>query len=327
MRSASLLICAVALFACTPKPGGEPCRFRLVRLPEVRSGVADPAGILAKELPGIPGPHVVVCTGDDLTQAVLAKSGRDGSVPLVAVGVGPANLESMHALEGPSVALVASVPPEVALELALLRCYGHNVPEGLSFGPRLWTRNNQAAGGQEIPSPAGFALAALRHQHAAVLAGPPPSDVVFRFGLVETKGNAHDADRRRNDWARAASRFPQIHWEHRQPNGTEATIADLLHFRNENYNVILVDGDGPEINTACTEAVEQGIMVVRLGTEAPPAGSSLWLGTNATDLARGLAQAITEMLPAGGSVIALEQHGQPVAWDAVARVLGPEFCR
>jgi len=327
MRIATHLLCALALWACSRPPAEAACRYRLVRCLAVESDATDPTGLLAREISQTKDLNVLVCVGDALTQAAISLGGRGLSVPLIAVDVAPALLESVKALERPYAALVSSAPREAAIELALLRCYGHPVPERMSFGPRLWTRNNQAAGGEEVPSPASFALAALRHQHAAVLAGPPPSDVVFRVGLVEASGRSSDDGQRRTDWARAAARHPQIHFDHRQVGGAAACVAALDHFRSENYNAILVDYDGHEIGPTCAEAVEQGIVVVKIGRESPPAASTLWLGTDAASFGRGLTQAILELLPEGGRLLAAESPEQRIDWEAVRSVLGSEFCR
>lgn len=327
MRLVTVLIPALAWCACTREPTGDACRFHLVKVLGEGSETAAVEVQLARELPLSKNLQLLVCAGDRLTQAGLGVAAGTEALPMVGVDVSPATAGLMGELQQSWVALVSSAPPEAAIELALLRCYGYPVPERLAFGPRLWMRSNAAAGGEEVPSPASFALAALRHQHAGVLAGPPPSDVVFRFGMVESVDQSIRADESRALLAEAVACHPQIHWDHRQVVGENACQAALAFFRSENFNAILVACDGPEVAQVCDAAVEQGIVVVKLGREPLPTPGALWIGVDPGSWGRGLAQAMVTLVPAGGRIFAAESREHRLDWATVGAILGSEFCR
>jgi ABC-type sugar transport system substrate-binding protein len=327
MRLVAFLIPALAWCACTRAPTADACRFHLVKVLGEGLETAAVEVQLARELPQSKNLHLLVCGGDRLTMAALGAAAGAEALPLIGVDVSPAAAGLMSELQQPWVALVSLLPREAAVELALLRCYGYPVPESLEFGPRLWTRNNAAAGGEDVPSPASFALAALRHQHAGVLAGPPPSDVVFRFGMVESVDPSIRTEESRALLAKAVASHSQIYWDHRQVVGEKACQAALAFFRSENFNAILVACDGPEIAQVCDAAVEQGIVVVKLGREPLPTPGALWIGIDQGSWGRGLAQAMVALMPAGGRIFAAESREHRLDWATVEAVLGSEFCR
>ncbi len=298
MRRRSLHVAScfllLTLTAC-----GDPATTNGAPLYELQTPATEPdASTLAQSLQETDRP-LLVFAHDDASIAAAAAGRRTSTRPEIKIVGTPGN-GSLARLDDDSADAVVVVSIDAlataATELCLLAVSGISPPPQVAIGARWFTRANRAAGGQTLPSPAEFALAALRQQHAEVLTTTPTIDVVFRVGLVIGTRDERSA-RLATALSSKAREYPQLQLH----VGNDAT-----EFVAENVNALLVAGAGtPGLVAACEEATSRGIKVIGIDTDLPARAMVASLDIDEESLGRAAAEAIINLMPAGGKVLEL----------------------
>lgn len=301
LLSAPLLLLAACGDPAAPPPAG---RF------DVQTPASEPDdAALAEQLRSTKGPLLVFAHDDATIVKAAAARAASGREDVRIVGT-PGNGSVARLDDGKADAVVTvsmQALAAAATDLCLLAVSGIAPPPQIEIGARWFTRANRAAGGQTLPSPAEFALAALRQQHAEVLTKTPKTDVVFRIGLV-LGGRDERSSRLVTALTANAREYPQL--QVRLGN-------DPREFLDDNVNALMVAGAGsPALVEACEEATSRGIKVIGIATDLPTRAMSARAGIDEASLGQAAAEAIGALLPGGGHVLELGYRA-----DDPARVL------
>ncbi|MBK8095618.1 MAG: substrate-binding domain-containing protein [Planctomycetes bacterium] len=195
-----------------------------------------------------------------------------------------------------------------AIDLALLAANGIELARQYTFGTRVWTRTNLAAGGTPIASPATTMLVALRREHAAILTTEPKTDQIFKIGMAQCTDDEPWRAAMRTDMQAWARRYPQVEFHYRAADDdTEKQRGCVRDFVAQGCHAIIVSPkESLALAAACKEALAAGIRVIVLDRELGSDDYTTFLGSDNVAIGREAGMVIRELLPAGGTIVELQ---------------------
>ncbi|MBL8749013.1 MAG: substrate-binding domain-containing protein [Planctomycetes bacterium] len=306
-----LSLAAVALFSAC---GGHALledtsgRFRLV----ARVRATDTAATRSALREGIAAHSAALLFATDSE----AGAPTDGvGVPVVAIGT------SSSSTTQPAVLVVERTGADVAVQLALLACSGISIPKQLPLGAEV-QRSVPDARPTNRPAPGDVVIELLRQQHAAVLAIPPTTDVVFRIGFVHLDADDPWQLRVRADVEEAAHRYHQLELTTRCANGDPAKHAAIVReLAGNGCRAILVGANDPApASSIADELREHSVALVVVARHVRESAATSCVGPDQVVLGTAAGEAAASLLPRGGAII--EVHGDPASPLLVPRRQG-----
>ncbi len=231
-----------------------------------------------------------------------------GEIGTPVVAIGTRSPDTAQA----AVLVVERSGADVAVQMALLACSGVAIPKQVPLGAEVHKGNNDTRPTPR-PAPGDVVVELLRQQHAAVLAIPPTTDVVFRVGFVHMDADDPWQIRVRDCVEEAARRYRQIELTTRCANGDLARQTAIVRELVQNgCRAILVGASDPDpASSIADELREHSAALVVIAQQVHETRATCCVGPDQVVLGTAAGEAAASLLPNGGAIV--EVHGDPAS--------------